>query len=237
MVEKDLNIDQIARNSLLSRDVVLEHMGLGNIIIDPFKPENLGTVSYDVTLGPWYYRQQDLGPCRTIFNPWSREDVRDIWGRAQRASRTVEYFMNINMPVPTGMNPESEIIVVGPGETILCHTKEFIGGRNIVTTMMKARSSLGRSFIEICKCAGWGDVGFINRWTMEITNNSFRLAIPLPVGARVAQIAFFQVDPFKGEDYSQAGKYQNGIDLEEIKKSWLPERMLPQLWKDKEVNL
>jgi hypothetical protein len=33
-----------------------------------------------------------------------------------------------------------------------------------VTTMMKARSSLGRNFIEICKCAGWGDVGYINRW-------------------------------------------------------------------------
>ena len=24
--------------------------------------------------------------------------------------------------------------------------------------MMKARSSLGRNFIEVCKCAGWGDV-------------------------------------------------------------------------------
>ena len=37
---------------------------------------------------------------------------------------------------------------------------------------MQARSSLGRSYIEVCKCAGMGDVGFCNRWTMEITNNS-----------------------------------------------------------------
>ena len=45
-----------------------------------------------------------------------------------------------------------------PGETILAHTQEFIGGRECVTTMMKARSSLGRVFVAVCKCAGWGDV-------------------------------------------------------------------------------
>lgn len=31
--------------------------------------------------------------------------------------------------------------------------------RKTVTTMMKARSSMGRNFIEVCKCAGWGDIG------------------------------------------------------------------------------
>lgn len=56
------------------------------------------------------------------------------------------------------------IIWITPGETILAHTNEFIGGCKSVTTMMKARSSLGRNFIEVCKCAGWGDVGYINRW-------------------------------------------------------------------------
>jgi hypothetical protein len=40
------------------------------------------------------------------------------------------------------------------GKTILGHTNEFLGGRGSVTTMMKARSSMGRNFIEVCKCAG-----------------------------------------------------------------------------------
>jgi dCTP deaminase len=88
--------------------------------------------------------------------------------------------------------PDDHIIFLGPGETILGHTNgqshcirtlctrpsssvcgwwlEFLGGRHTVTTMMKARSSLGRNFIEVCKCAGWGDIGYINRWTMEITS-------------------------------------------------------------------
>lgn len=64
--------------------------------------------------------------------------------------------------------------------------------------MMKARSSIGRNFIEVCKCAGWGDVGYINRWTMEITNNSSHYAIPLVVGRRIGQIIFFETGPILG---------------------------------------
>ena len=94
-----------------------------------------------------------------------------------------------------------------PGETILAHTNEFIGGRDCVTTKMKARSSMGRYFIEVCKCAGWGDVGYINRWTMEITNNSKNYIIPLVVGRRIAQMIFFETGPILEKDYTDTGKY------------------------------
>jgi deoxycytidine triphosphate deaminase len=71
---------------------------------------------------------------------------------------------------------------------------------------------------------------------MEITNNSTRYAIPLVVGRRIAQIAFFQVDWVGGMDYASEGKYQACSNIEEIKKKWLPHAMLPQLWKDREVK-
>lgn len=76
--------------------------------------------------------------------------------------------------------------------------------------MMKARSSLGRNFIEVCKCAGWGDVGYINRWTMEITNNSRYYSIPLVVGRRIAQIVFFDTEgTLEGRSYELTGtRYQ-----------------------------
>ena len=54
---------------------------------------------------------------------------------------------------------------------------------------MRARSSIDRIGIGMCKCAGWGDIDYINRWTMEVTNWSSAI-IPLPVGLRVAQIIF-----------------------------------------------
>jgi dCTP deaminase len=102
--------------------------------------------------------------------------------------------------------------------------------------MMKARSSLGRNFIEICKCAGWGDVGYINRWTMEITNNSRHYAIPLRVGMRIAQLIFFETGPILNNDYTRTGKYQSSQSVAELKKSWKPEMMLPKLYNDREIR-
>jgi dCTP deaminase len=77
---------------------------------------------------------------------------------------------------------------------------------------------MGRNFIEVCKCAGWGDIGYINRWTMEITNNSRYYSIPLVVGRRIAQIVFFDSDGTIGErSYTSSnGKYQTADDITKI---------------------
>lgn len=228
--------ENLSSNSLLSRDRILGYLKGGNIVIEPFNDENLGTVSYDVTLGQHYFREQNLGPLKKFYSPWSYQDVHDVWGKPHQAEDAYSLFGEHGLSIPEGINVNDRVILIDPGETILAHTQEFIGGRGNVTTMMKARSSLGRNFIEVCKCAGWGDVGYINRWTMEITNNSRHFAIPLVVGRRIAQIAFFQVDDFSGADYANSGKYQTDEDLENLKKTWLPQNMLPQMWKDKEIR-
>ena len=101
---------------------------------------------------------------------------------------------------------------------------------------MHARSSLGRNFIEVCKCAGWGDVGYINRWTMEITNNSQHYNIPLVVGRRVAQIIFFETGPILAADYVKNGKYQSEVSVASLKKSWKPGMMLPRLYLDRDIK-
>lgn len=230
-----MNHEQIALNSLLSKDAILRHKEAGNIIIDPFNLENLGTASYDVTLGQHFFREQNLGPLRNVYSPYSYHDVHDVWGRPQQAISARNLFPPQGLPIPEGISEDDKVILIGPGETILGHTQEFIGGRVCVTTTMHARSTAGRNFLEVCKCAGFGDVGYINRWTMEITNNSRHFAIPLVVGRRLAQIAFHQVDLFSGKDYSQSGKYQDGFDLDDLKRKWLPYMMLPQMWNDREV--
>ncbi len=223
-------------HSLLSDASILTHIKQGNIVITPFKKENLGTVSYDVTLGEWYFQEQNPEPGLSCYSPWSEEDIKRVWGRPKKAELAKSFTKRTGLNLPSGIFQNDLLIWIPPGETFLCHTKEFIGGRNVVTTMMKARSSLGRNFIEICKCAGWGDVGYINRWTMEITNNSKYYTIPLVVGRRIAQIAFFEVDPILNRDYVQNGKYQSQKDLEKVKISWRPDDMLPKMWKDREVK-
>ena len=221
----------------LSDRRIQEEMKKGSIVISPFTEEQLATSSYDVTLGEWFFREQPTKYNHSLYNIWSQEHMEHVWGadKVERAVLAKEAFKKYNFAFD-GIRPDDKVIVLRPGETILAHTNEFIGGKDHITTMMKARSSMGRNFIEVCKCAGWGDVGYINRWTMEITNNSKNYIIPLVVGRRIAQIIFFETGPILERDYTKSGKYAKSTNLSELKKSWKPESMLPQLWNDKDIK-
>mgnify|MGYP000213687776 CR=1 FL=1 len=215
----------------LSDKKILKQMKKGTIIIEPFERNNLGTSSYDVTLGPYYYREHPIDS--RIYNIWNPDHVARVWGEVKTAlpaKVTLGAYSDFKY---VGFNEGHQIILIEPGETILAHTKEFVGGLKKHTTMMKARSTYGRNFIEVCKCAGWGDVGFVNRWTMEITNNSRHHIIPLVVGERIAQIPFFRTGKTIG-DYGKSGKYQSGGNIDELKASWNPSMMLPKLHLDRE---
>lgn len=221
----------------LSDRKILEHMKKGTVVIEPFKRENLATSSYDVTLGEWFFREQQPKYNHSLYNIWSAEHTNHVWGadKVERAVTAKEAFKKYKFQWD-GIRPNDKVIMLRPGETILAHTNEFIGGRESVTTMMKARSSMGRNFIEVCKCAGWGDVGYVNRWTMEITNNSKNYIIPLVVGRRIAQIVFFETGPILEKDYASTGKYQSSQDMAQLKKSWKPTAMLPKLWADRDAT-
>lgn len=220
----------------LSDRKILEEMKKGDIVIYPFNRENLATSSYDVTLGEYFFPQQPPKHFQNIFNIYSKNDLDRVWGtEAKRAKSAKEIFKDYKFHFD-GISPEDKVIVLEPGETILAHTNEFIGGKGHITTMMKARSSMGRSFIEVCKCAGWGDVGYVNRWTMEITNNSKHYAIPLVVGRRIGQIVFFETGEIIGDDYNKKGKYNSSTDIKELKKKWKPEMMLPRLYTDRDIK-
>lgn len=222
---------------LLSRDAILQHLKAGTIVIDPFDERKLRTTSYDVTLGPWYWRENAPNGGATIHNLYDEDSTRRVWVGPYEAEpieileeRLGRKFKNIAK--------SSKVILLGPKETILAHTEEFIGGRERCVAKMYARSSLGRNFIEVCKDAGWGDVGYFNRWTMEVTNNSQYYSVPLVVGRRIAQMVFYEVAPLeKGGDYAaEGGKYQASGTLEDLKREWKPEMMIPRMHLDWEVR-
>lgn len=222
----------------LSDKRILEEMKKGDIVISPFTDDQLATSSYDVTLGEWFFREQPTKYNHSLYNIWSKDHMEHVWGadKVERAVTAKEAFTKYNFDWNSGIRPDDKVIVLRPGETILAHTNEFIGGKDHITTMMKARSSMGRNFIEVCKCAGWGDVGYVNRWTMEITNNSKNYIIPLVVGRRIAQIIFFETGPIRERDYTKTGKYAGSTNITELKKAWKPESMLPQLYRDKDIK-
>jgi len=216
----------------LSDTAIRERIQSGTIVIDPLKDKHLGTSSYDVSLGPWFFREQKPQNMR-VYNVYNPRHTEQVWGKEpEYAPYTQDALEEVEF---VGIAPDDRVILIEPGETILAHTEEFIGGKDHITTMMKARSSMGRNFLEVCKCAGWGDVGYVNRWTMEITNNSRYYSIPLVVGRRIAQIIFFDVGEIENQDYTATGKYQTTPDLEEIKANWSPQMMVPKMYNDREI--
>jgi dCTP deaminase len=234
-VEDKKEIESPPGRCLLTRDKAIEHWKAGNIVIYPYNLLNHQTTSYDARLGKWYFREQRFRGSRAVLNPFSKADVEKYWGEAQQAVRAAEW-MEENGKLEK-IHPDDLIIVIGPGETILAHTFEFIGGRNCVSTEMRARSSIGRVGTTVCKCAGWGDLGYVNRWTMEMTNHLTELSIVLPVGMRIAQMIFYQVDPIEGLTYAtEGGKYQSTDDVKEMIRSWKPEDMIPKLYKDRDID-
>lgn len=217
--------------SLLSKAMILRHIKMGNIFISPFNPQNLKTVSYDARLGENFFQEQPFRTsCRRIFNPFNPMDIKRYWGEPQKAVVAGDW-MKENGPLDN-IRSEDRIIILGPGETILAHTEEFIGGRNCVTTEMRARSSMGRIGVTVCKCAGWGDVGFCNRWTLEMSNHLKDTPVVLVVGMRVAQIAFYQVDPLTESYATTGGQYQTTDDTEKMIREWSPKLMLPKFCRD-----
>jgi dCTP deaminase len=222
----------------LSDKKILEAMKEGSIVIEPFKDANLATSSYDITLGEWFFAEQHPPHFGNLYNIYDKKQMERVWGTKPLQAKSAKEILKDYKFDYVGIAPTDKIILLAPGETILAHTQEFIGGRDHITTMMKARSSLGRSFIEVCKCAGWGDVGYINRWTMEITNNSTHYYIPLVVGRRIGQIIFFETGPIrqKEKDYAKSGKYQTSQSIKELKKNWKPESMLPRLYLDRDIK-
>lgn len=206
---------------VLSDKQIIKEMERANIWIHPYNKNNLSNTSYDVTIGPNYYRVSKTPP--KLFLPWNEDSVLEYWGEPQYAKTITDETMCQVFNLPLG----SKYILLEPGELILAHTNEFIGGANYITTMMKARSSMGRIGISVCKDAGWGDVGYVNRWTMEISNFS-QSTIPLVVGSRVAQIVFFYTGRVINS-YEKKGAYQEKYDtVDELMEKWQVSDMLPR---------
>jgi len=227
-------------SSILGNKAIKKFLEEGEIIIEPFNEKNLGTNSYDVTVGEWYFEEQSRHEWESpIYNIYSEENVKRVWGEPKRA---IPYKIYKEKGIYLeNIRDDELVILLPPKRTILNHTQEFIGARTHITTMMKCRSSLGRNFIESNKCSGLGDVGYFNRYTMEITNNSTQYTIPLIVSRRVAQILFMDVGEIDDQknNYNNTGKYQKQQTLEDLKNNWTPYDMLPKMYLDFEnkVNL
>lgn len=209
----------------------------GHVVFHPCVDANINGSSVDVTLGEWYYRTERLRGWN-IYNPFDEKNVASYFEGAHHAETHKDWCEKNNRTSFTNIPLNHQIIVLAPGERILAHTHEFVGIKAPGTSTMQARSTWGRNGVAVCLDAGWGDPGYINRWTMEIYNMNEHQSVVLPVGERIAQIVFYHTGEVEGEYSGLSGKYQStsAKDLETIISEWTPEQMLPRGYKDKRIK-
>lgn len=205
----------------------------GHIVFHPYQENHIAGSSIDVTLGNYFYKQEYQEEAR-VYNPFDEQDVARYFKGPLEAMPHKEWCEKYGYQLFENIPEDHPIIVLRPGERILAHTHEFIGIKAPGTSTMQARSTWGRNGVAVCLDAGWGDPGYINRWTMEIYNMNQHESVVLPVGERIAQIVFYETGPVEQEYTKLSGKYQSSASdrLEDIIANWRPEQMLPRAYKD-----
>ncbi len=115
---------------------------------------------------------------------------------------------------------DGQRVYVPVGGTMLGVTKDIIGTHYNVVAQLKAKSTLGRMGITICRDAGLGDVGYDNHWTLEISSYVTAGRPFVIVGEAIAQMVFDEVETLPIDTYT--GQYKAH--------DW-PLCMIPRKWR------
>ncbi len=116
-------------------------------------------------------------------------------------------------------------VLVPSGMTLLGMTKDRIGSFGDILGQLRSKSTTRRTGITVCDDAGFGDVGYSNHWTVELTAHVPGPGAYLEVGKPFAQILFQRTETEPIKEYE--GQY-NADD-------W-PSCMLPKKFRGKEKS-
>jgi dCTP deaminase len=173
---------------LLGSEIRKEYKFDRRIIIEPFNESQLGPNSYDVTLNNLLRIYK--------MKPGGNLDFK-------QKNETEEIL------IPPGG------IVLQPGQLYLGSTNEKCGS-DFFVPMYEGRSSLARLGVQSHISAGFGDIGFKDRWTLEI---QVTLPVRIYPNIRIGQIYFHRVNTIAlntyGDKYS--GKYVGQTDAQPSK--------------------
>ena len=181
----------------------------GDIMISDFDEKRLNPNSYNLRLG-----DKLLVYKLTKHNLAIRTDHDKCTKFSNMLYELTDDLMNTNYLDPRKDNPTIEYpipedgFILYPGELYLGTTMERTFTEKYVP-MISGRSSIGRLGIDIHKTAGFGDIGFDGKWTLEIVATVPVLVYP---GMEICQIYFESPEGPTGIKYN--GRYQNQEDVE-----------------------
>ena len=202
----------------LSSSLIKQHRIQGKLIIEPFVENQLQPNSYDITIGDHIAR-------------FKKENSKQIYLEDEAWN-----FLDASFPIEELYEIQDcpRYIPIAAGDRILCHTNEFFGSRYGSAPCLATRSTIARLGLDICGSAGFGDIGYVNRWTLELQNNSPNNYY-IMVGTKVGQVYFNTMPELSGglrlPEHRYDGQYQlhpDGYIYEEMLEAWEPKMMLPR---------
>ena len=182
---------------LMSDRDILAELKKGNIICQPFVPENLSNSSLDVRLGK-------------VIKKYKGDGL--ISFEIDKNGKTKAEYSKIAI---ISENIEQDCYILQPNEFILAETLEFVGSncKHIIAEVAD-KSTLARAGISICFSAGYIDCGNSLNITLEIKNNN-NVPVKLVYGQHIAQLKFSYLSSPALKSY--AGKYLNSKSVVESK--------------------
>ena len=170
---------------MLTGKQIITDVKNGFITISDFNEKYIGPNSYDLHWSDKISRViRNTDRCKTVRN-------------------TID--MLEEQKVETRDISEKGLLIL-PNQLYLISTKEIVGS-NIYIPRIVGRSSIGRMGIQISQHADFGDIGFIGRWTLQVTVVNPTIIYP---NLRVCHVYF--EEPYGDTSIKYNGRYQGSID-------------------------
>lgn len=166
---------------MLTGEEIIHRYSSGDIYIDNFDEKKVNPNSYNLTLA------NKLKVYATQTYPYSHEVV-PLDMKADNHTREI-------------IIPEEGLVLI-PGTLYIGSTNEYTMCRDLIPCI-DGRSSIGRLGICIHVTAGFGDVGFEGKWTLEIT-----VVHPIRIYPNCEICQIYYEEPVGSTGIKYNGKYQ-----------------------------
>lgn len=182
---------------ILTDKTILKEIEKGSIVVDPFSLDKLGTNSIDLTLSEQYKAYTSV--FRYLLNKQTSGSNIPVTEDFYLDSKKNNDYLDITFP--------EDGLVLLPGQLYICSTNEYTETHNHVP-LLSGKSSLARLGLNIHITAGFGDVGFCGKWTLELS-----VVAPLKIypNMPIAQIYYETISEIPNIPYYQkpSAKYHN----------------------------
>src|SRR3990167_2803968 len=96
---------------VFSNTQILEAIGAGHIVCEPFVAKNVSHASLDVTLGHYYYRTE-RSKDHPVYNPFEKQDVERYFEGALKATSHKQWCDENGVKPLKGIPPNHPVIPI-----------------------------------------------------------------------------------------------------------------------------